>query len=155
MRATGVRSRYVTAAAGVILIVIALFAPLGRLANAIPAPVVGGTAMIVFAIIGAMGIDMLRKVDLREHGNMFTLAGALTMGLLPILVPGLYSRFPADLADRARQRPRRWARSPPSCSTSLFNASEPRLARTPRRRSRRRISKPPSTTAAPATEEPS
>jgi len=28
---------------------------------------------------------------------MFVLAGALTMGLLPIVVPGLYSRFPDTL----------------------------------------------------------
>ena len=97
VRATGVRSRFVTAAAGLILVGIALIAPFGRLANAIPAPVVGGTAMIVFAIIGTMGIDMLRQTNLRERSGMFILAGALTMGLLPILVPGLYSRFPADL----------------------------------------------------------
>jgi len=87
----------VTALAGVILIAIALFAPLGRLANAIPAAVVGGTAMVVFAIIGTMGIDMLRRVDLRGHGNMFVLASALTMGLLPILVPGMYSKFSPNL----------------------------------------------------------
>jgi len=51
--------------------------------------------MVVFAIIGTMGIDMLRKVDLHERANMFILAAALVMGLLPIVVPGLYSRFPA------------------------------------------------------------
>ncbi len=76
---------------------IAVIAPFGRLANAIPSAVVGGTAMIVFAIIGTMGIDMLRQVNLRERSNMFVLAGALTMGLLPILVPGLYSKFPPTL----------------------------------------------------------
>jgi uracil-xanthine permease len=97
VRATQVRSRYVTATAGLILILVALFAPLGRLANAIPSAVVGGTAMVVFAIIGTMGIDMLRKVDLHQRANMFVLAGALAMGLLPILVPGLYSRFPETL----------------------------------------------------------
>jgi xanthine/uracil permease len=58
--------------------------------------VVGGTAMVVFAIIGTMGIDMLRQVDLRERGAMFTLAAGLVMGLLPIVVPGLYSKFPAN-----------------------------------------------------------
>jgi xanthine/uracil permease len=36
----------------------------------------------------------LRRVDLREHGAMFTLASALSIGLLPILVPGVYSQFP-------------------------------------------------------------
>lgn len=97
VRATNVRSRYVTATAGLILILVAVFAPLGRLANAIPATVVGGTAMVVFAIIGTIGIDILRKVDLHERSNMFILAAGLTMGLLPILVPGLYSKFPATL----------------------------------------------------------
>ena len=94
VRATGIRSRYVTAASGGILIVLALFAPLGRLVNAIPGAVVGGTAVIVFCIIAAMGIDMLRKVDLGEHGNLFTLAAGIAMGLLPILIPGIYSKFP-------------------------------------------------------------
>jgi uracil-xanthine permease len=94
VRATGIRSRYVTASGGVILVVLSLLAPLGRLVNAIPGPVVGGTAVIVFCVIAAMGVDILRKTDLGEHGNLFTLAAGLAMGLLPILVPGLYSKFP-------------------------------------------------------------
>ena len=97
VRATQVRSRYVTAMAGVILILVALIAPLGRFANAIPAAVVSGTAVMVFAIIGTIGIDILRKVDLHDRANMYVLAGALTMGLLPILVPGFYSQFPKSI----------------------------------------------------------
>jgi uracil-xanthine permease len=97
VRATGIKSRYVTAMGGGILIVLSLLAPLGRLVNAIPGPVVGGTAIIVFCVIAAMGIDILRKTDLSEHGNLFTLAAALAMGLLPILVPGLYSKFPQSV----------------------------------------------------------
>ena len=34
----------------------------------------------------------------RSHGNLFTLAAGLTMGLLPILVPGIYSKFPFYLS---------------------------------------------------------
>jgi uracil-xanthine permease len=94
VRATNVKSRYVTAVAGAILVLIALFAPVGRLAASLPGPVVGGTAVVVFSIIGVIGIDLLRRVDLREHGPMVTLAAALSMGLLPILVPGVYSQFP-------------------------------------------------------------
>jgi uracil-xanthine permease len=97
VRATGVKSRFVTATCGVLLVILALVAPLGRLANAIPAPVVGGTAIIVFAIICGMGIDILRRSDLHAPGNLFTVAIALAIGLLPILVPGLYSRFPTTL----------------------------------------------------------
>ena len=97
VRATQVRSRYVTAVAGLILALVAVIAPLGRLANAIPPAVVSATAVIIFAVIGTIGIDMLRKVDLHQRGNMYVLAGALTMGLLPILVPGFYSQFPKGL----------------------------------------------------------
>jgi len=94
VRATGVRSRYVTAMAGLILVVIALIAPFSRLASVLPGPVVGGTAVIVFSIIGVIAIQMLSRVDLRGHGAMFTLASGLAMGLMPILVPGVYSQFP-------------------------------------------------------------
>ncbi|ALM53956.1 uracil-xanthine permease family protein [Halomonas huangheensis] len=97
VRATGVRSRYVTVAAGILLIIIALIAPLGHFAATLPTPVVAGTAVIVFAIIGAMGINILRGVNLNEHGNLYTLASALAMGLLPIVVPGFYSDFPQHL----------------------------------------------------------
>ncbi|NHV32281.1 uracil-xanthine permease family protein [Burkholderia sp. D-99] len=93
VQTTGVRSRYVTAAAGAILIVIALFAPLARLAYAIPAAVVGGTALVVFAMIGVMGIRLLAGVDLHTRANQYTLAAALVVGLAPILVPNLYRHF--------------------------------------------------------------
>jgi uracil-xanthine permease len=97
VRATGVRSRFVTATCGAMLVVLALLAPLSRLVAVIPAPVVGGTAIIVFSIICGMGIDILRRVDLHVPGNLFTLAIALSIGLLPILVPGLYGQFPPTL----------------------------------------------------------
>ncbi|MFM0636987.1 uracil-xanthine permease family protein [Paraburkholderia metrosideri] len=94
VQTTGVRSRYVTATAGAMLMVIALFAPLGRFAYAIPAPVVGGTALIVFAMIGVMGVSLLGKVDLHARGNQYTLAAALVVGLIPVLVPNVYASFP-------------------------------------------------------------
>ncbi|MFM0413414.1 uracil-xanthine permease family protein [Paraburkholderia aromaticivorans] len=97
VQTTGVRSRYVTATAGGMLMLIALFAPLGRFAYAIPAPVVGGTALIVFAMIGVMGINLLGKVDLHERGNQYTLAAALVVGLIPVLVPNVYASFPGPL----------------------------------------------------------
>ena len=97
IRATGVRSRFVTATGGVILILFAVLAPLTQLIGAIPEAVIGGTGLIVFAVVGTMGIDMLRKTDLREHGNMSVVALALAMGLLPILVPGIYGQLPGPL----------------------------------------------------------
>ncbi|MCO4865464.1 purine/pyrimidine permease [Cupriavidus sp. WGlv3] len=97
VRATGVRSRFVTAMSGAILVAFGLLVPVSALISAIPEAVVGGTGLVVFCIVGTMGIDMLRKVDLRDHANMYVVAVALAVGLLPILVPGIYGGLPANL----------------------------------------------------------
>ncbi|WP_067825053.1 uracil-xanthine permease family protein [Nocardia inohanensis] len=94
---TGVRSRYVTALAGGLLAVAAFFAPIGRLVNSLPGPVVGGTAAIAFAMIIVAGIGMFERLDLTADGTLITATAALTAGLLPILTPALYKSFPADL----------------------------------------------------------
>ncbi|PSJ45175.1 MULTISPECIES: uracil-xanthine permease family protein [Zobellella] len=98
VRATGIRSRYVTLVSGLMLILFALLAPLARVIHGVPEAVVGGTGLVVFAIVGTMGIDMLRRVDLRQHANMYVVSVALAVGLFPILVPGVYSQFPSGLA---------------------------------------------------------
>ncbi|MES2263986.1 MAG: uracil-xanthine permease family protein [Pseudomonadota bacterium] len=97
VRATGVRSRFVTATGGVILILFSVLAPLTQLIGAIPEAVIGGTGLIVFAVVGTMGIDILRRTDLRDHANMYVVAVALSTGLLPILIPGIYGQFPTSV----------------------------------------------------------
>ncbi|MEU3895151.1 solute carrier family 23 protein [Streptomyces sp. NPDC045251] len=97
VRVTGVRSRFVTAAAGVVLIVIGFLAPVSRAISVIPSAVVGGTAMVVFAVITVLGIQMLGRSDLDKHTSTFICAVALALGLLPILVPGVYGGFPPNV----------------------------------------------------------
>jgi xanthine/uracil permease len=97
VRVSGVRSRFVTLTAGVILIVIGIVAPIGRVISMIPAPVVGGTALVVYAIVMGLGIQLLRKVDFHQQSNMVIAAAALAVGLLPILIPGFYDKFPGDI----------------------------------------------------------
>ncbi|RBJ70413.1 uracil-xanthine permease, partial [Pseudomonas sp. MWU12-2534b] len=94
---TGVCARYGRAGAGASLIVIALFAQFARLAYAIRAAVGGGTVLVVFAMIGVMGIRLLAGVDLHARANQYTLAAALVVGLAPILVPNLYRHFSAPV----------------------------------------------------------
>ena len=96
VRTTNVRSRYVTATAGALLILIALLSPLVRLATCLPGPVVCGTAVIVFSIIG-IGIGMIAREPLHTPGKTYALAAGLAMGMLPILVPGLYQNFPSGI----------------------------------------------------------
>lgn len=97
VRTTNVKSRFVTAAAGGLLILIAIFAPLVRLATCLPGSVVCGTAVIVFSIIGVIGIDMIAREPLHTPGKTYALAMGLAMGMLPILVPGLYQNFPSGV----------------------------------------------------------
>ncbi|WP_249744920.1 solute carrier family 23 protein [Burkholderia pyrrocinia] len=74
-----------------------VIATLPRLAYAIPAAVVGATALVVFAMIGVMGIRLLASVDLHARANQYTLAAALVVGLAPIVVPNLYRHFGAPV----------------------------------------------------------
>ncbi|MCK1798073.1 uracil-xanthine permease family protein [Streptomyces sp. XM4193] len=97
VRVTGVRSRFVTAAAGVVLIVIGFLAPVTEAISVIPSAVVGGTAMVVFAVITVLGVQMLARCDLSQHTNTFICAVALALGLLPILIPGVYQGFPPNV----------------------------------------------------------
>ncbi|MFJ8160488.1 uracil-xanthine permease family protein [Streptomyces sp. NPDC096136] len=95
VRVTGVRSRFVTAAAGVVLIAVGFLAPVVRAISVIPSAVVGGTAMVVFAVITVLGVQMLGRAELDRHSHAFVCAVALALGLLPILVPGVYAGFPS------------------------------------------------------------
>ncbi|MFC9294834.1 uracil-xanthine permease family protein [Streptomyces sp. NPDC057011] len=97
VRVTGVRSRFVTAAAGLVLIAIGFLAPVTRAISVIPSAVVGGTAMVVFAVITVLGVQMLGRSDLDKHTSTFICAVALALGLLPILVPGVYGGFPPNV----------------------------------------------------------
>ncbi|MFI9122848.1 uracil-xanthine permease family protein [Streptomyces bikiniensis] len=92
-RLTGVRSRFVTAAAGALLIGVGLATPVSRALAGIPEAVVGGSSLVVYAVIAVMGVEMLRRADLTGTGSM-TAALALAAGLLPLLAPGLYDGFP-------------------------------------------------------------
>ncbi len=92
---TGVRSRFVTAGAGVLLVVAGLLTPVSRLLAGLPAPVVGGSALVIYAAIAAMGVRMLQRVDLAQRVNSTVLALALAAGLLPLLAPDLYQGFPS------------------------------------------------------------
>jgi xanthine/uracil permease len=40
---------------------------------------------------------MLGKVDLNARSNQYTLAAAMIVGLMPILIPNVYAQFPANL----------------------------------------------------------
>ena len=91
---TGVKSRFVVATGGVILIILGVLPVLGRVVAAVPTPVLGGVGIILFGTVAASGVATLAKVDFRDHLNLLIVAGALGIGLLPLVRPDVYSGFP-------------------------------------------------------------
>ncbi|MFJ4716988.1 uracil-xanthine permease family protein [Streptomyces sp. NPDC088785] len=92
---TRVRSRFVTAAAGVLLIACGLLAPLTRVLAAVPEPVVGAAGLVIYAVIAVMGFGMLSRTDLAHGTDSVVIALALVVGMLPIVQPGMYAGLPS------------------------------------------------------------
>lgn len=67
---TGVKSRYVVAFGGLILIGLGLAPVMGRLVASIPAPVLGGAGIVLFGTVAASGIRTLARVDYENNANL-------------------------------------------------------------------------------------
>ncbi|MFD5703291.1 nucleobase:cation symporter-2 family protein [Streptomyces lasiicapitis] len=91
---TRVRSRWVVAAAGGILVLLGLLPKLGAVVAAIPAPVLGGAGLVMFGTVAASGLRTLARVDFRGNDNLTVVAVSVAVGMLPVGVPGIYDRFP-------------------------------------------------------------
>ncbi|MEU3624557.1 uracil permease [Amycolatopsis coloradensis] len=92
---TGVRSRFVVTAGGVILLVLGMLPVLGRVVATIPYPVLGGAGLVLFGTVAASGIKTLSKVDYDGNMNLVVVAASLGLGMVPIAAPDFYHHFPA------------------------------------------------------------
>jgi len=92
---TKVRSRYVAAAAGGILVVLGVVPKLGEVVASLPGPVVGACGLVMFATVAAVGVTTLRAVEYEGTDNLMIVAVALGVGLLPVVAPRIYQNFPA------------------------------------------------------------
>lgn len=96
---TGVRSRWVTAIGGVILMVLGLIPKLSAIVAAVPHAVLGGATLIMFGMIAVTGIKMLSDVDFtHNHYNAYVVATSLGIGMLPVIAPDFFSQFPEQMA---------------------------------------------------------
>ncbi|MDL9937107.1 solute carrier family 23 protein [Gordonia sp. ABSL1-1] len=81
VRLTGVKSRWVVACAGVIMILLGLLPKMAKVVESIPAPVLGGAALIMFATVAIVGIQTLTTVDFTDHRNLIISATSLAVAL--------------------------------------------------------------------------
>ena len=91
---TGIRSRYVVATGGLVLLLLGLLPVVGAVVAAIPYPVLGGAGTVLFGSVAASGIRTLSRVDYEDNLNMVIVSVALAVGILPIAAPTFWDAFP-------------------------------------------------------------
>ena len=92
---TGVRSRFVCVAGGIIMIVLGLVPKMGALVEALPTVVLGGAGLVMFGMVAATGIRILTAVDFKENrSNAFIVAVSLGMGMIPLVAPDFKMHIP-------------------------------------------------------------
>ena len=92
---TGVRSRWVCAAGGVILIILGLIPKLAAIVASIPSFVLGGAGLVMFGMVTATGIRILAGVNLEEKpNNLLIIAISIAFGMIPIVSQQFFGQFP-------------------------------------------------------------
>ncbi|MER5866409.1 nucleobase:cation symporter-2 family protein [Kitasatospora sp. NPDC002040] len=91
---TNIRSRFVVAAGGGILILLGLFPVLGSLVSLVPSPVLGGAGIVLFGTVAASGIRTLAEAGMNSSANTILVSVSLGVGIIPIAAPTFYDAFP-------------------------------------------------------------
>ena len=85
---TGIKSRFVCVAGGVILVAFGLIPKMGALVEALPTFVLGGAGLVMFGMVAATGIRILSNVDFKtQRNNMFVVAVSVGLGMIPLVAP--------------------------------------------------------------------
>jgi uric acid transporter len=95
---TGVRSRSVTAAGGIILLGLGLLPKIAALVEAVPQVVLGGAGLVMFGMVAATGARILTNVDFRTNRfNLFVVAISVGFGMIPLMAPNFFKNLPDEL----------------------------------------------------------
>ena len=95
---TGVRSRWVTATGGVIMLVLGLMPKMSALVEAVPVVVLGGAGLVMFGMVAATGSRILTAVDFKNNRhNLFIVAVSIGFGMIPLVAPNFFKQLPHAL----------------------------------------------------------
>jgi len=92
---TGVHSRWVAAAGGLILIGMSFAPKLAAVVASVPEEVLGGAGIVMFGVVAATGMRILSEAKFHENrDNLFIVGIALGTGMIPLVAPEFFKNFP-------------------------------------------------------------
>lgn len=95
---TGVKSRFVCVAGGVILIALGLIPKMAALVESLPTFVLGGAGLVMFGMVAATGIRILANVDYKTNrNNLFIVAISIGIGMIPLIAPNFKQWMPHSI----------------------------------------------------------
>ena len=94
---TGVMSRFVVAAGGVVLIGAGLIPKVGAFVLTIPEPVLGGALLVLFGTIASSGIRLIVLHEDLNRRNMVIIAVSLGLGLGVTMYPETLAQLPENV----------------------------------------------------------
>jgi NCS2 family nucleobase:cation symporter-2 len=95
---TGVKSRFVCVAGGVILIVLGLLPKMAALVESLPTVVLGGAGLVMFGMVAATGIRILAGVDFKTNRfNAMIVAISIGVGMVPLIAPNFKQWMPQGI----------------------------------------------------------
>ncbi|MBK6470709.1 MAG: purine permease [Betaproteobacteria bacterium] len=95
---TGVKSRWVCVAAGLIMVVLGLLPKMAALVESVPQFVLGGAGLVMFGMVAATGIRILANVDFKSNrNNLYIVAIAIGAGMIPLVAPRWSQQMPHAL----------------------------------------------------------
>ncbi|MBS9479209.1 nucleobase:cation symporter-2 family protein [Ancylobacter radicis] len=95
---TGVRSRYVTAMGGLIMLALGLMPKMAAIVEAVPLVVLGGAGLVMFGMVAATGARILAQVDFRTNRfNLYIVALSVGFGMIPLVAPNFFKNLPHAL----------------------------------------------------------
>ena len=95
---TGVKSRFVCVAGGLILIALGLLPKMAALVESLPTVVLGGAGLVMFGMVAATGIRILGGVDFKNNRfNALIVAISIGIGMIPLIAPNFKQWMPHNL----------------------------------------------------------
>ena len=91
---SGVKSRYVLSAAGVIMFLMGLFPKLGAVIAGVPKSVLGGVGLVIFGMTVVAGIEELGRVQFEGRATPFWSRSPLEWACCPPFYPPFSIIFP-------------------------------------------------------------